>query len=328
MKAPEQPLVSVLIPVYNGEQYLSGCLESVLTQTYGNWECIISDNCSTDGTAEIARRYVQEDQRIRLFTTKEFVSATRNHNLVCGLMSPLSSYCKMLHADDDLFPECLEKMVELAEKHPKVGIVGSYVRYGDELRCNRIPREKPVVPGKEVCKAAFMGEYTVFATPSALMIRSELFRDREALYDESLLYCDIDACFRILSQWDFGCVHQILSRVRVHENSNSARLDKKADRAVLEIMGMVFKHAPNICTESEYRKVLNYRLKWYYESLARNVFLLRGKGVVNGQLQALKKWGVGFQPSKLVIGMFSWLMHGTFKLGRRLMRVGRVEASN
>jgi len=68
-----QPLVSVLTPVYNGAEFLSECIESVLAQTYQNWEYTIVDNCSTDGTAEIARRYAAKDSRIRLHQNTEFL---------------------------------------------------------------------------------------------------------------------------------------------------------------------------------------------------------------------------------------------------------------
>ena len=65
MTDPDVPLVSVLTPVYNCEKYLRTCIESVLAQTYTNWEYVIVNNCSTDGTLAIAQEYAAADSRIR-----------------------------------------------------------------------------------------------------------------------------------------------------------------------------------------------------------------------------------------------------------------------
>src|SRR5882724_7298074 len=65
MNNSSQPLISVVTPVYNGAEHLAECIESVLAQTYQNWDYTIVDNCSTDGSVEIARRYAAKDRRIR-----------------------------------------------------------------------------------------------------------------------------------------------------------------------------------------------------------------------------------------------------------------------
>ena len=62
----EHPFVWVVTPVHNGERYLAECIESVLGQTYDNWEYLVVDNCSTDGTSEIVRAYCERDERVRL----------------------------------------------------------------------------------------------------------------------------------------------------------------------------------------------------------------------------------------------------------------------
>ena len=81
MKPDAQPLVSVLTPVYNGEKYLAECIESVLAQTYQNWEYVIVNNCSTDRTLEIAADYARRDKRIRIHNNKTFVGCDANGNI-------------------------------------------------------------------------------------------------------------------------------------------------------------------------------------------------------------------------------------------------------
>src|SRR6185369_12742705 len=120
MNTASQPFVSIVTPVYNGAEYLSECIESILGQTYQNWEYTIVDNCSTDGSSEIACRYAAGDSRIRVHKNQQFLQAIPNHNAALRQISPASKYCKMVFADDWIFPECLEKMVAIAEDHPSV----------------------------------------------------------------------------------------------------------------------------------------------------------------------------------------------------------------
>jgi glycosyltransferase involved in cell wall biosynthesis len=105
--ATAPPLVSVISPVYNGEAHLAECIESVLAQTYPDWEYLVVDNCSTDRTFEIAERYAKQDARVPIVRNERFVSAAQNHNIGLGQMSSESRYCKFVHADDWLFAECL-----------------------------------------------------------------------------------------------------------------------------------------------------------------------------------------------------------------------------
>lgn len=66
MSAESQPLVTVITPVYNGQEYIAECIQSVLDQTYSRWEYLIVDNCSQDRSLEIARQFASKDARIRI----------------------------------------------------------------------------------------------------------------------------------------------------------------------------------------------------------------------------------------------------------------------
>jgi glycosyltransferase involved in cell wall biosynthesis len=118
MNIPEEPLVSVVTPVYNGEDFLTECIESVLRQTYGNYEYIIVNNCSTDRSLEIALNYAKKDGRIRVESNRQFLGVIANHNTAFRLICSDSKYCKVVSADDWLFPECLTRMVGVAEANP------------------------------------------------------------------------------------------------------------------------------------------------------------------------------------------------------------------
>ncbi len=139
MNSAEQPLVSIVTPMYNEEKHLAVCIESLLAQTYRNWECLIADNCSTDGSPRIARDYADKDPRIRVQRNDRCLRAVANFNAALRKISPSSKYCKVVFADDFIFPECLERMVSLAEANPSVGIVGAYGLQGDSVMWTGLP---------------------------------------------------------------------------------------------------------------------------------------------------------------------------------------------
>ena len=103
MNSQEQPLISVVTPVYNGGKYLSQCIESVLAQTYRNWEYIIVDNCSSDRSLDIVKSRARKDTRIRIHNNQEFVGAIENHNNAFRQISTQSKYYKVLHEFHSFF---------------------------------------------------------------------------------------------------------------------------------------------------------------------------------------------------------------------------------
>jgi glycosyltransferase involved in cell wall biosynthesis len=125
------------------------CIESVLRQTYRNWEYILVDNCSTDGSNVIVERYVSRDERLRLLRNATFLSQAQNHSLGLRQISPKSKYCKIVHADDWIFPECLERMVALAESDESVGIVAAYSLEGVAIGGAGFPYTASVISGRE-----------------------------------------------------------------------------------------------------------------------------------------------------------------------------------
>ncbi len=222
MKQESQPLVSVLTPVYNGEEFLAECIESVLAQTYQNWEYCIVNNCSTDRTLEIAESYAKKDKRIRIHNNREFVGCDANGNIAMRQISMGSKYCKVVYADDWIFPECIMKMVEVAEAHPTVAIVGAYGLAGTTVKWVGVPYTDTVIPGRDICRQTLLGKLYVFGTPTVILFRSDLVRAEDSFYDESNPHCDSEVCLKILTRWDFGFVHQVLTYIRKREGSEVA----------------------------------------------------------------------------------------------------------
>jgi glycosyltransferase involved in cell wall biosynthesis len=112
------PRVSIGLPVFNGEQFLEAALDSLLQQTYPDFELIISDNASTDRTEAIARAYAAKDQRVFYFRNEENLGAARNYNRVFELSC--GEYFKWAAADDLCAPDFLRRCVEILDRYPDV----------------------------------------------------------------------------------------------------------------------------------------------------------------------------------------------------------------
>lgn len=112
-----QPLVSIITPLYNAEKYIAETIESVLNQTYKNWEMIIVDDCSQDESISIVNEYVRKDRRIKLLKNikNRGVSATRNKAI--RNVSPQSKYIAFLDSDDLWKSNKLEKQIYFMEKN-------------------------------------------------------------------------------------------------------------------------------------------------------------------------------------------------------------------
>ena len=116
----KQPFVSVLMPIYNASAYLREALESVLQQTFTNFELLVIDDGSTDNSIEIVNSY--HDQRIRLFRNTHNFIATLNK----GIDVATGKYVARMDADDVMLPHRLETQFNFMETHPDIDISGSY----------------------------------------------------------------------------------------------------------------------------------------------------------------------------------------------------------
>lgn len=124
------PRVSVGLPVFNGESYIEEALDSILAQTYTNFELIISDNASTDRTPEMCRDYAAKDSRIRYFRNPENLGGVPNYNRTFELSS--GEYFKWAAHDDVLAPTFLEECVQVLDGSPDVVLVHPQTKIIDQ----------------------------------------------------------------------------------------------------------------------------------------------------------------------------------------------------
>ena len=129
MAYPHRPTVSIGLPVYNGENFLADALESLIGQTYGDFEIIVSDNASTDATEEIVRRYMADDERIRYYRNDHNLGANPNYNRTFALAR--GEYFRWHAHDDRCDAKYLELCIDLLERDPSVSLVHCKTAYID-----------------------------------------------------------------------------------------------------------------------------------------------------------------------------------------------------
>jgi glycosyltransferase involved in cell wall biosynthesis len=270
------PLVSVVTPVFNGAKYLRACIESVLGQTYDRWDYTIVDNCSTDGSLAIAREYAETHPQIKVRSNERFVGAVENHNRAFRSISREAKYCKPLSADDWMYPECISKLVDLAERHPSVGLVASYAAHDSGVRWGNLPLCEEVFTGRQAVRLYLLGAIEYFWTPSTVLYRASLVRANDVFFPGCAPSADLEACLNCLKQSDLGFVHQILSFERIHDEATTARV-AEMNSQLLDRMRILLEFGPEFLSPSERDSRLDEQLSEYFDELAVGSINFRGR---------------------------------------------------
>jgi glycosyltransferase involved in cell wall biosynthesis len=326
MNSAAQPLVSIVTPMYNEAEHVAECIESILSQTYQNWEYVVVDNCSTDGSPEIVRRYADKDHRVRLLQNSQFLQAIPNHNAALRQISPTSKYCKIVFADDWIFPECLERMVDVAEKHPSVGLVGAYGLEGQQVVWTGLPYPSTVVPGNDVCRRLFLDGLYVFGTATSVLYRADLVRRREAFFEAANIHADMEVCVFLLKNSDFGFVHQVLTYTRVRAGS-LITMSRNINTLAASKLKQLVRHGPHFLSTREFATCLNRSLSEYYWYLAGSFVRGREKSFWNFHRETLREAGVGFSRARLARAVFTRLCFATFNLKENIERLLKVKSN-
>lgn len=269
-----QPLVSVVTPFYNTAPYLARCIESVLAQSHSRFEYILVDNCSTDGSGQIAEEYAHRDSRIRFVRQPRFLSQVQNYNSALAEISSASAFCKIVQADDYIFPDCLQLMVQVCQQSETIGLVSSYWLKGSEVRGSGFPYPTPFLAGKDMARLYLRTGVWVFGSPTAVLYRSTLVRQSQQFYDEGRLHEDTEKCMEILAHWDFGFVHQVLSFSRADNESISSAVRDFQPNAIDRYI-IVRRFAATFLEAAEAAALTKKSKRAYYQTLAREALRFR-----------------------------------------------------
>jgi glycosyltransferase involved in cell wall biosynthesis len=163
----EKPMVSILMTAYNRENYIAEAIESVLASSYENWELIITDDCSTDATLHIAKKYVLLDSRVKVFKNETNLGDYPNRNRAASYAKGV--YLKYLDADDLIYTYGLAAMVTAMQRFPDAGFALSYWKIDDELPYPQL------INNQDIIRYEFLYKSLIAAGPSASIIKKEVF---------------------------------------------------------------------------------------------------------------------------------------------------------
>ncbi len=226
------PLVSVIMPVYNGEKYLAEAIDSILAQTFTDFELLIVDDGSTDSSAEIIRAYAAQDSRIRSFRLAENSGSSTARNR--GLSAAKGDYVTLMDCDDISVETRLQQQVSFLNANPEIGAVGGCGRaVSGDLAIQYFRQDSPQTHALSVMNV-FCGDGFVQAS---IMYRREFLVSVDG-YEASLSFSeDLDLVLRLLfeTRIKFANLPEDLLIFRRHAGSKTMRHRKSAVTASREL---------------------------------------------------------------------------------------------
>src|SRR5215813_13711547 len=235
----ESPKVTAVIPVYNREKYVGSAIDSILAQTFTDFELLVIDDGSTDKSREVVRSY--HDPRIRLVCNEanEGIPKTRNK----GVQLARGEYLAFLDSDDWAYPERLAKQVAFLDSHPDYAAVGAWIAWIDEEgRPLKRIRRKPVAPEQIAAQRLFR----LGIENSASMARLAVLREYKYQEDYELSE-DFELWARIAAKHKLATLPEVLGQRRMHRSQitqEKALLMKERRLATyaaqLQLLGIAF----------------------------------------------------------------------------------------
>jgi glycosyltransferase involved in cell wall biosynthesis len=320
--------VAIVTPVYNGARFLADAVDSVLSQTYTNWDYIIVDNGSTDDTFAIAQRRAARDPRIRAVRLPH-LPIMDNWNRALGLAATDAAYIKELHADDLLMPNCLAEMVALMERHPSAGMASSYCLYDAAVSNVGVPLGAELLPGRNVIRGTLLGQWYLFGNPSSVIIRHDVVRAMgPEFYDPDLRHADVDVWYRILERHDFGFLHQVLSCERTHDESQTNTFTARYSTLALEHFCFLRRYGPRHLDPAAYERGHRRLLNDYRRRVARRMAGGAGRHYWRYHSRRLAGFGYRLGIDDLAIGIAlelgRWVIDARHSAASRAKLVNKV----
>jgi glycosyltransferase involved in cell wall biosynthesis len=257
------PLVSIVFTSYNHKEYLRQALESLLNQSYSNFELIIIDDCSTDGSQEILKEYAS-DPRVNLILSEvNSGSYVRSSNY--GASFAKGDYILFAQCDDFAEPNQLEVLVTSAEENTTVGVVFSKSNLvdengvafsndlvGRELSFKRHIGKTRIIRGREM--RDFLAFSCVIPNLSAALIKRDLYVKVGGLSDEFIVVADWDFWLKLSEKTDFYYLTEALNNFRQH--GTTIRSSVKIKTQIVEIFSMFYNHINSFKIEGKEKRKL------------------------------------------------------------------------
>ncbi|MBP3223845.1 MAG: glycosyltransferase [Campylobacter sp.] len=247
----DMPLVSVVIPSYNHEKYISETITAILNQTYKNIELIIIDDGSKDNSPNIIENFRKKHNFTFIHRQNRGLCATLNQaiDLAHG------KYFAICASDDVLLPDSIEKRVNFMEKNSEFGMCyGKVCNFSDEKNIINVGE-----PASGWIFEELLSRY--FIPAASIMIKKDVYSE-VGKYDENLIIEDYDMSLRIAEKFQIGFIDEILARYRLHGENTTKQLYRMYEGQKQIIYKWQNKENFKILTT-------NWRLKWF-DMFSRN----------------------------------------------------------
>jgi glycosyltransferase involved in cell wall biosynthesis len=216
MKNMTVPIVSVVMSVFNGEHFVAEAIESILNQTFRDFEFIIIDDGSTDGTADVLERFEKADSRLVVHHHQN-QGQVPSLNIGCGLAR--GRYIARIDGDDVALPERFERQVDYLEHHPQVALVGSSITNIDEK--GNYLSTWPLPTGNEEIRERLFELRDIPFCHVTLVFRAEAFRTVNGYRTAFAPAEDYDLWLRMAERWPLANLPEPLVKVRRRAHSLS-----------------------------------------------------------------------------------------------------------
>lgn len=226
------PKVSIAIPMYNCEQHIRETIDSVLKQTFNDFELIILDDQSTDRSAEIVKTF--NDPRIRYERNPANLGFFGNWNRCLAAMN--GTYCKLLPHDDPLEPSCIEKQVDILDRYPDVELVHCARKIIDpagNILATRRPKEpEGVKHSADSLRRIVRSGTNPIGEPAAVMFRRKTKDRIDGFSDADMYSIDVEYWSRLLAEGQRYYQKEVLCAFRVWPDSASVKLFGSQSRSM------------------------------------------------------------------------------------------------
>ena len=206
MTLTQPPLISTIMTVRNGEPYIEEAVNSILSQTYSNFELIVVDNGSTDRSLELVRQY--DDPRIRIIELGRNLGRTPALNI--GWKEARGDYLAIQDADDRSLPDRFSQQVAFMEANPDVGVCGTWMQtFGESTQVLQYPTDHETIK-RSLLFGTGLGH-------SSILLRKRSFDARNLRYDESYQHCQDSALWSRAARWiQLANLPEVLAWYRIH----------------------------------------------------------------------------------------------------------------
>ncbi|WP_299114691.1 glycosyltransferase family 2 protein [uncultured Winogradskyella sp.] len=258
------PLVTILLPVYNGEKTIKTTIESLLNQTFTNFELLLGIDGTTDASKNIALAF--NDSRIRVIEHPQNLGLANNLNAIIRHASSNSHYFAMAEQDDIYVPERLEWQVEVMNKYADVGLVSGIAEFKSDNKVLQFPgilvNNRQFPQGEELFKYLYVNQLKVVNT--CMMWRKYIHAEHDLIFNNTYGNFNVD--------WDFVLRFSLLSKIhgiskklvtmnRLEQRDSVTQQKHEQYNASRNLLKDFHATFPNIVSKKLYQKALNMHRK-------------------------------------------------------------------